>query len=672
MLRDLRHAVRLLLSNKGWTFVVVSSLALGIGANTAIFTAVNGLLLRTIPVDRPETLVRFRAVGDNDLGTDFSEYARVEPTGGLRTSTTFSYPMYLAFRDANQTLVDLFACAQLFDTSVVVDGQAEAVTGVIVSGNYFQVLGIQAEAGRLLTPDDDRPGAPPVAVISHGYFMRRFGGDRGAIGSVVRIANLPITIVGVTPPVFTGVQRPLADARDITLPLALDPQLAGAADPSRTEAELKLPRLERATTWWLQVMGRLKPGVTPEQVHGNFAGVFDQFARQAWTSFLGALPPEQRAAARNQNRTKIPQLRVQPGAHGSYDVTPESYRAIALLGIVVALVLLIVCANVANLLLSRATSRQREISVRLSLGATRMRLIRQLLTESVLLAAVGASAGLLVASWSRKLLPDNLAPGAPIDWRILGFVAALTVASGVLFGIAPALRSSRLNVNEALKEGGRGIHGGRSRLGKSLVVAQVAISLVLLAGAGLFLRTVRNLRNVDVGFESGNLLLVPINPAQNRYEQPRIVNLYTSMLEELSHVPGVRAATASQPALLSGGVNRTGIYFEGRSQPADRNPINRVVVAENFFDAMGIPLLAGRAFGPSDGQTAPKVAIVNQTAVRTYFAGESPIGRRFGQSFETSGEIEIVGVVRDAKYNSLRDAAPRRCTCRTGSSAWQP
>ena len=516
MLRDLRHAARLLLRNKGWTLVVVLSLALGIGANTAIFTAVNGLLLRTIPADRPDTLVRFRAVGANDLGTDFSEYDRVQPTGGLQTSTTFSYPMYLAFRSANQTLVDLFASAQLFDTSVVVDGQAEAVSGVIASGNYFQVLGIQAETGRTLTPDDDRPGAPPVAVISHGYFMRRFGGNRSAIGSVLRIANLPVTIVGVTPPEFTGVQRPLAEARDITIPLSLDPQLAGAADPSRTEGELKLPRLERATTWWLQVMGRVKPGVTPEQVQGNFAGVFDQVARQAWTGFLGALPPERRSAAQYQNRTKAPQLRVQPGAHGLYDVSPESYRAVALLGIVVGLVLLIVCANVANLLLSRATTRQREISVRLSLGATRARLIRQLLTESILLAGVGASAGLLVAWWGRTLLPDNLAPGAPIDWRILGFVAALTVASGVLFGIAPALRSSGINV--ALKEGGRGVYGGRSRLGKSLVVAQVAISLVLLVGAGLFLRTVRNLRSVDVGFESGNLLLVPINPAQNRYD----------------------------------------------------------------------------------------------------------------------------------------------------------
>jgi len=294
--------------------------------------------------------------------------------------------------------------------------------------------------------------------------------------------------------------------------------------------------------------------------------------------------------------------------------------------------------------------------VRLSLGATRARVIRQLLTESVLLAAVGAAAGLLVAIWGRRLLPENLAPTAPIDWRILGFVAALTVASGVLFGIAPALRSSGINV--ALKEGGRGISGGRSGLAKTLVVAQVAISLVLLVGAGLFLRTVGNLRDVDVGFESGNLLLVPINPALNRYDQPRILNLYGSMLEELSRVPGVRAATASQPALLSGGVNTTRIYLQGRARPDDRNGISRVVVAENFFEAMGIPLLAGRAFGARDGQAAPKVAVLNQTAARRYFDGESPIGRRFGQSFETSGEIEIVGVVRDAKYNSLRDAAP--------------
>src|SRR5262245_5843530 len=505
MLRDLRHAARLLLQSKGWTLVVVLSLALGIGANAAIFTAVNGLLLRTIPVADPGTLVRFRSVGPHDLGTDFNEYAQVERTGGLETATTFPYPMYLAFRAANRTLVDLTAFSTQTQMTAVVDGQAEIVTGFIASGNFFQVLGIQPEAGRLLMPDDDRPGAPPVAVISHGYFMRRFGGNHEAIGSVLRIANVPATIVGVTPAEFTGVLRPTADARDVTVPLALDPQLAGAAEPGRAAGAMNLPRLERATTYWLQVVGRLKPGVTPEQVQGNFAGVFDQFSRDAWAGYLAALPPGERTAARNQNRTRVAGLRVQPAAHGTYDVSADSYRALSLLGIVVALVLLIVCANVANLLLSRATARQREISVRLSLGATRGRLIRQLLTESVLLAAVGATAGLLVAIWGRRLMPDNLASTATLDWRIFGFVAVLTLATGVLFGIAPAIRSSRLNVNEALKETGRAIHGGRSSLAKTLVVAQVAISLVLLVGAGLFLRTVGNLRQVDVGFETGNL-----------------------------------------------------------------------------------------------------------------------------------------------------------------------
>jgi hypothetical protein len=230
MLNDLRHAARLLLLNKGWTIVVVLSLALGIGANTAIFTAVNGLLLRTIPVDRPET--RPLPIGRRQRARHRLQrmHARIEPAGGLRTATTFPYPTYLAFRDANRTLVDLFACAPQFQMSAVVDGQAEVVSGFIASGNYFQVLGIQAEAGRTLTPDDDRPGAPPVAVISHGYFTRRFGGDRKAIGSVLRIANVPMTIVGVTPPAFTGVQQPLAQAPDVTFPLALDPQLAGAAD----------------------------------------------------------------------------------------------------------------------------------------------------------------------------------------------------------------------------------------------------------------------------------------------------------------------------------------------------------------------------------------------------------------------------------------------------------
>ena len=659
MIRDLRHAIRLLLRSKGWTLVVVLSLALGIGANTAIFTAINGLVLRTLPgVDRPETLVRFRWYGENEMGNSFSSYGYVEPIAGFErdTDASFPYPLFLQFRAANRTLVDLLACAPQGQLNVLWNGQSELASTLIASGNYFDVLGVRAIAGRTFTPDDDRPDAPPVAVISYGYWQRRFGGDRSAIGAVLGIANTRITVVGVTPPEFTGVQEVITEARDITIPLAMDRQYGGAATPASPA------RLDQTATWWLQVMGRLKPGVTPEQVQGNFEGLFQSEARSAWSTYFGSLKPQEQSAARNQNRTKVPHLAVQSGARGVYDVSTDTFRSITLLGVVVALVLLIVCANVANLLLSRATARQREISVRISMGATRWRLIRQLLTESVLLAFIGAALGALVAYWGRRLLPGNLANAAPIDWRILGFVAALTILTGILFGLAPALRASLTTngsgLSATLKDGGRGASGGRSRLGKVLVVAQVAISLVLLVGAGLFLRTVQNLRHVDVGFDTENLLIVPVNPALNRYEQPRILNLFAQMLDELSRVPGVRGVTASQPALLAGSINRTGIYIQGRAKPSDRNSMNRVVVAPNFFETLGIRVLAGRAFTDRDTQSAPKVVVINDTAAKKYFPGENPIGGRFGGSFETPADFEIVGVVSDTKYNSVRDAAP--------------
>jgi len=658
MIRDLRHAVRLLLRSKGWTLVVVLSLALGIGANTAIFTAIDSLTLRTLPVSHPETLLRFRIIGENQMGNSFSSYGYTTPIEGFDrdTNETFPFAIYQRFREANTTMIDLFACAPQGQLNVIDNGQAELASALLATGNYFDVLGVRARLGRTFTPDDDRVDAPPVVVLSDGYWKRRFGGNPNVIGRVLTVATTRVTVIGVTGPEFTGVQQVLTDARDLTFPLVIDRQYGGAATATSPA------RLDQTATWWLQIMGRVKPGVTPAQVQANLDGTFQAAARDGWAAYFGSLKPEERSTQRNANRTKVPQLRVQEGSRGIYDVSTDTYRSITLLGVVVALVLLIVCANVANLLLSRATARQREISVRLSMGATRARLIRQLLTESLLLSAIGAALGGVVAYWGKQLLPGNLATAAPIDWRILGFVGALTVSTGILFGMAPALRASSITsgngLGAMLKEGGRGVSGGRSRLGKALVVAQVAISLLLLVGAGLFLRTVSNLRHVDVGFETENLLLVPINPGLNRYEQPRIVSLYTQLFDQLPHVPGVRAVTASNPALLAGSINRTQIWIQGKAKPNDKNSTNRLVVVPNFFETLGIKLKTGRVFTERDSQTAPKVVIINDAAARKYFAGENPVGQHFGQSYETTGDMEVVGVVSDAKYNSLRDEAP--------------
>lgn len=646
----------MLLNAKGWTAVVVLSLALGIGANTAIFSVLNGMLITKIPVSDPDSLVRFRHVGRNDMSTSSSDYGvTVKTADGFNPRTTFSYPMFRQFVADNKTMSDLFACAPANRLVITVDGQSELASGFVSTGNYYQVLGVKARLGRVIVPDDDRPDAPPVALISSKYWHTRFGTDPNVVGKTVRLNNVIVTIVGVVDPDFTGVQQPVAELPDVSFPLALFPQL----DPSSTTSRLTQP-----TYWWLQVMGRLKPGATADQAKGNLEGVFQATARAGMDEYLKGLSDTDRALSGNRDRTQIPHLRVEPGNRGIYDVSPSEMRSATILSAIVVLVLLIVCANVANLLLSRATTRQKEISVRLSLGATRGRLVRQLLTESLLLAALGGVLGLAVGYWGRQLLP-GATPGqtATLDWRVLAFVLAVTAVTGIVFGIAPALRGTGVDVNAALKETSRGVVGSRSVLGRILLVVQVAISLVLLVGAGLFLRTLSNLRHVDVGFNPQNLVLFRVNPGLNRYDEAKMAALYRDMLDRLSAVPGVRGVAMSQPALLSGSVNSTSFYVQGRTYAPgrpqdDSRSVNRLVISPNFFDVMGIPIVLGRALTERDDAKAPKVAVINEAAARKFFPGENPIGRRFGSSVETSGQIEIVGVLRDAKYDSVRDMPP--------------
>ena len=656
MLKDLRHAVRVLLQAKAWTTVVVLSLALGIGANTALFSAINGLLLTDVPAKDPGSLVRLRYVGRNDMVTSSSSYGYTAPDpNNVPVRSSFSYPMYQQFLTDNRTMTDLFAFAPIGRVNVVVDGHAEVASAYLTTGNYYQALGVRARLGRTIVPDDDRADAPPAAVISSKFWNSRFGADPGVVGRTITVSNVPVTIVGVIAPEFTGVQQLAAEPPDVSMPLALDTQL-------NTSPGSGPPRLRHPTYWWLLVVGRLKPGATAAQVEGNLGGPFQQTARAGLDSYLQALPEQERGNASNQNRKEVPRLRVESGRHGYYDINTNEWRSITILTGVVAMVLLIVCANVANLLLSRATTRHRELSVRLSLGATRGRLIRQLLTESLLLAGLGGALGILVGYWGRQLLPGAAGRMSGMDWRILLFVLVVTGMTGILFGIAPALRGTGMNVSSALKETGRSVVGGRSALGKSLLIVQVAISLVLLVGAGLFLRTLQNLRHVDVGFNPQNLLLFRVSPQLLRYDEKRTALLYQTMTERLSAVPGVRGVALSQPALLTGSVNSTSIFIQGRAYSGNlrdlNNNINRVVVSPNFFAVMQIPLLTGRGFNDHDTGTSTKVAVINEAAVRRYFPDEPPLGRRFGSSVETTGQIEIVGIVRDAKYDSVRDAAP--------------
>jgi predicted permease len=655
MIRDLRYASRMLFQAKAWTAVVVLSLALGIGANTALFGAMHGLLLTKLPVKDPDSLVRFRFVGRNDMATDSSGYGFLSNApDGQPVRATFSYPMFQQFVADNRTLDDLFACAPYGRVNVVVDGHAEIATAFVSTGNYYRVLGVSARPGRTIVPDDDRLTAPAVAMISTRYWHARFGTDAAVVGKTVRINNVPVTIVGVIPSAFTGVQQPLTDAPDVSLPLSLDALLNTSVGPRR---------LQQPTHWWLQVMGRLKPGVSAVQVQANLEGVFQHTARSGMDAFLKSLPDDERAAAVNRNRKEIPRLRVESGGRGIYDANTNDVRALTILTVVVVLVLLIVCANVANLQLSRGTARQKELTIRLSLGATRGRVVRQLLTESLLLAAIGGALGIAVAYWGKQLLPGAPGQAFRFDWPVLAFVMAVTMVTGILFGIAPALRGTGINASASLKETSRSVVGKRSILSKSLLVAQVAISLVLLVGAALFLRTLHNLRHVDVGFNPENVLLFRVSPQLNGYDEARIATLYRDLLARIGGVPGVRGVAMSQPALLTGSVNSTSIYIHGRAYAAesrerDSNSINRVVVSPSFLEVMGIPIVAGRGLTDRDNQTAPKVVVVNQAAVRQFFPDGNAIGQRFGSSLETTNQLEVVGVVRDAKYDSVRDPAP--------------
>ena len=646
MPRDLRHAVRVLLQSKGWTAVVLLSLALGIGANTALFSAINSQMLRKIPVSDPDGLVRLRWFGDSDMATNRSEYGSTA-TGpnGERTAATFSFRTFEQLRDSNETMSEVFVCAPYGRVNVVVDGEADIASAFISSGSYFGVLGVSAVVGRTIGPDDDAVGASPVVMISHGYWNRRFGLDPEVVGRRVNVNGTPMTIVGVTPSDYTGIQNPAGTAADIHVPLAFDEQLSGRE------------RMGDATWWWLQMMGRLKPGVGPEQVRGNLEGVFQNAVREGMDTYLEALSAEERNMERNQDRTAVPGLYVTSGNRGIYDPGASSSRSTAILGAVVVLVLLIVCANVANLLLSRATSRQKEISVRMSMGATRRRLVQQLLTEGVLLSVIGGVLGLMVAHWGRGLLPQGQTNS--LDWRVFSFVALLSVATGIIFSLIPALRATSLDVASSLKENSRSVAGSKTRLSKALLVLQVAVSLVLLIGAGLFLNTLQNLREVDVGFNPENVLLFRVDPRLNGYEDDRMAALYEQMRETLGTIPGVRSVGLTRTAFLSGSTSTNRVYAQGReTMEGDSISAHMMTVSPEFFGTLEIPLLAGRMFDNRDGQDASKVAIINDTAAKHFFSGDNPLGLRFGFQREDDGDIEVVGIVRDVKYSNVRDPEP--------------
>jgi predicted permease len=653
MITDIRYALRMLAKRPAFALVAVLTIALGVGANTALFSVVDAVLLKKLPVKDPDQLVLFKASWNTErFGPGgFNGNNRYNPQTHITTGTSFPLQTLAHFRQEQSILSDVFAFAPL-DVTLNTGGQADAVSAQAVSGNYYSALGVPAYLGRTITESDDNAGVTPVAVLSDRLWTTRFNSDRAIVGKQININNVAFTVAGVTPAGFLGASN-VGTAQDVTIPLAWEPQISGERTNTRG-----------AGIWWVRLMGRMKPGVTIEQVEATLAQPFQ------------ASVIEHRAARRTRagqplptlDLKDLPRLGVDSGSQGEMDARRGLTTPLRLLLGVVGVVLLIACANVANLLLARAAGRKKEIAVRFALGASRPRLIRQLLTESVLLAVAGGALGMVFALWIKNGLlvvtdwggrwMSALEPS--LDLRVFAFTLGLSVLTGLVFGIVPALRSTRFDLTPSLKDAARGSSAlNRSLLSKSLVVAQVSLSVLLLIGAGLLVRTVRNLRHVETGFNADNLLLFDIDPSSIGFKSDQLAALYEQMFTRLEAVPGVRAVTFSRHALLAFSSSTDSVFVEGELGP-DGKPRDTEAkihtVRENFLPAMEIPLLLGRNLNAQDDADGPEVAVVNQAFVRAHFPDVSPIGRRFGFEPDKPAGIEIIGVARDAKYTSQREA----------------
>jgi predicted permease len=652
LFQDLRFGLRMLRKNPGFTAVATLSLALGIGANTALFSLVDAVLLKKLPVKEPERLAQFNWQAGRAFRTNgTSGYGVPIWPPGMRGSSSFHYRIFERLREQDSPLSDLFAFAELWSLNVVTDGQAEKARGQAVTGGYYAGLGATPMLGRAITEFDDNSAASPVVVLSHRYWSNRFGADPEIIGKQIAINKINFTVIGVMPPGFAGALQ-VADNPDVTMPIAFEPVLAGE--------QSMMDRPGKPGIWWVHLMGRLKPGATLEQAQESLDGAFQSLA-------LEMMPPPRRQNEPAQLEPKdYPHLVAFSGSRGMWEMRRIYSSTIYILLGVVGLVLLIACANVANLLLARAALRGPEITLRLAVGAGRLRLIRQLLTESLLLALLGGAVGILFAYWSKDALaaligqndsslPTGLDQG--LNLRVLGFTVAISLATGMLFGLAPAWRATSLDLTTALKEGSRGSSGAsRSRLSKALVIAQVAMSLVLLVGAGLFIRTVRNLQQVEVGFNQDNLLLFTVQPGSSGYKDERLTQFYQQLFARLDTLAGARSATFARVPLIAHHVNSASLILPGETaQTAAEHETNLQVVRENYFDTMEIPLLRGRGFSAQDDGRATRVAVINRELARRYFPDEDPIGKRVGLGEETAGKIEIVGIVENTKYNSQRE-----------------
>jgi putative ABC transport system permease protein len=626
LLQDLRYAIRALRSSPAFAVVAIFSLALGIGANTAIFSLINSLMLKSLPVRHPEQLLQVTR-GKDDYYTN---------------------PLWEQLRDRQDVFSSLFAYGGA-RFNLATGGEARYADGDYVSGQFFETLGLHAILGRSLSTADDNRGCPGTAVLSNSFWQKEYGGRSDVVGRTISLDSRPFEIIGVIEPGFTGLEA--GTAIDLYVPVCSE-KIINAESSS----------LDGRTWWWMKVIGR--PSVSPAQATARLKTLAPEI-------FKATLPPNQKPEDQTEYLNNT--FETLPVANGLSDLRTKYQRALTILMVITGLVLLIACANVANLLLARSAGRQREIAIRIALGLRRGRLMRQLLTESLVLSLTGAALGILFAHWGARLLvhflssaKDQVFLDLSIDARVLAFTAGVAILTGLLFGLAPAWRGTRVDPQSAVKANARGVvsldkPGSKFGLGKALVVAQVALSLLLVVGAGLMLTTFFKLETIDPGFERQHVLLVAVDLRNGHYPKERVGAVFQEMLDRLRALPGVRSASNSAITPISGWRWTQNLQIEGyTSKSREDTSVFLNSVTSSYFETLGTAFVAGRDFNTHDTLHSPQVAIVNQTMVKKFFAGQNPIGRRFRieNGSKLGDPTEIIGVVKDAKYHALRDEIP--------------
>jgi len=630
-LQDVKYTLRSLAKQPGFAAVVVLTIALGIGATAAIFSLTDKVLLQTLPVAKPENLV---------LITTYDPKEGLDRDG----DNTWSYPMYQDLRDRNSVFSGVIARggAQM---NVSYGDQNARVSGEFVSGNFFETLGVKPWAGRLFTQNDDTtPGGHPVAVLSYPFWESRFNKDDALIGKTILINEVPVTVLGVTPPGFYGLS--LSDNPDVRVPLMMTPVFS-PRPPTR---------LQSRRHQWLSLMGRIKEGVSPTQAQASVEVLYRQLREMESQS----LP----ATANEFDRQQFFARRIAtlPGAQGLRELQREMRTSLWLLFGATVVILLILCANLANLMLARTTVRSNEISVRLALGAGRVRLLRQWLTEGIVLSLMGGAAGVFVALWIRvglmAFIPKDVRANfdGTFSWRLYGFILLVSILVGIAFSLAPAIQAARQIVNPSFGSESRSFTsaGRLFSLRSGLILAQVSLSLPLLVSAALLIRTLQNLRAFDTGFEKSNVLLASINPSLSGYSPEKSHIFYDELLRRTRSLPGVTAASLASDSPISGGWDRMGLVIEGYTpKQGERTSTDVTWVSTDYFKSLGIPVLLGRDFSEEDRVGSPKVALVNEKMARHFFGTTDVIGKRIGT--EKIPDITIVGVVKDVTYVNLRE-----------------